>query len=418
MSKPPCLPFCHWPTLPDPCLSLPEDQVCCIKWTVPCGNSGTFEASFNWPIWLAEHENTYYKDQTNGCPFTQGLSEFQHCKNSVRGTIAYAAIHALSHFGNDVYMITNEATTYNPGGDLFFTELGLTDLVGYTEAGCTDWPDSITRISGMEETWSEGDEFSSLPFSGSRRAFPMIRWSCTASGVIQFEVGWCVYHWIVASCGASVASYLVYDGSVVISSGVVGNDWYTRGDPFELDSVESGAHTFRSVVTPVPCNYVPCGDPLDCFASCISGTKDCDGVTPAHKPIVHFMLDIDGCCLSGTYSLGYTETITGPTGSLLGGKGYQGNASCDGGGGYTLLLHIVLYCVIPSSPSDPNYNDGKGYLVLNVWFGVSSGAGTSWSLEIAEGVMMSCSDGSLVPITGTVTDTDCGTSGSGDWSLY
>lgn len=59
-------------------------------------------------------------------------------------------------------------------------------------------------------------------------------------------------------------------------------------------------------VTEPPIVEVPCGGSTDCFPDCISGTVDCDGVTPAHSLL---FVDIDeaGETWDGYHNLQYSE---------------------------------------------------------------------------------------------------------------
>ena len=219
--------------------------------------------------------------------------------------------------------------------------------------------------------------------------------------MVRFTAGWELFYPEALTDNCSCTEVPVATADVDI-------DWYTGGAPasFFLDPIEEGFPTTVEV-QPLVCNYMPCGESLDCFADCISGSVDCDGVTPAHKPVIYFTLDIPGCCLSGTYELTYD--VPGGLGS-----GYYGSGSCVATEAVSHTIDIEFTC---GRSSAPGY-ESEALAVLWVRFGTTvTGFPTSYAVEILEAITLTCSGGSLVTVTGEVNDTDCG-DGDGEWALF
>lgn len=311
--------------------------------------------------------------------------------------------------------------------DAYVSPCGYDDVVGAEALGCTAWPDFLTELSGHGEgpittvtynaylgTWSKE--------TTTYHARPYVRWDCRGVNRVVWEVGWYVISESylagpfetepddspvepeIVECPAEfiVNSQWRFCGGYPISTGETDTSWHLGG-PFELqNSVGTGGDTFNSTITPVSCNYEPCGESLDCFADCISGSEDCDGTTPAHKPYIYFTLDIPGCCLSKTYPLHYE------------GDGYYGSGACVATETVSHTIDIEFKC---GRESDPGFTD-PGVAVLWVRIGTTvTGFGTSYAVEVLEVITLTCSGGSLVPVTGEIDDSNCG-DGEGTWALY
>lgn len=214
--------------------------------------------------------------------------------------------------------------------------------------------------------------------------------------------------WVAVCDGGQVTrnSCWVHVGSYPISTGESDSNWHLGG-PFELqNSVGTGGDTFRSTITPVACNYEPCGESLDCFADCISGTKGCDGVTPAHKPVIYFTLSILGCCLNGTYPLRFS------------GNGYYGTITCESPFGSIHTLDVAVKCCFASTVGSISDTGNLVCLVLNMEtaFPGTGYPPLTWSL--IKLVPMGCTDGVLNEASGTLTGSDCGLTGDGEWVIH
>jgi hypothetical protein len=85
----------------------------------------------------------------------------------------------------------------------------------------------------------------------------------------------------------------------VIAVGSFPTDWYLA--PITLTALDPRA---SNVVVSISCaDTLPC-EPIDCFPSCISGTEDCDGVTPTH-PFLFVNVAFNG--VMGKHNMGYNE---------------------------------------------------------------------------------------------------------------
>lgn len=413
----PCLPFCHWPTFANPCDNIAHELVCCIKWTMPCpGAGGEVTCTFKTSLFADGGDPSYAEMRLDDGLWTPHyLDEMDLCQTVKQGKIFWASSSIPGYDPN-----------YGPGQTIvlhpeFYESTGpigmLEDVYGYTEADCNGvrpgpllevpgvWPDRLTEISGITETDSTED------FAIERFALPGIRWSCQTGGMILFEVGWCVWDIRMPYSEIAGGGSTGWNSFVPISTGLVPSDWYSPADPFTLQGVESSPNGFDSVVTPVVCNYEPCGDPLDCFASCISGTKECDGSTPAHVPTIFFTINILGCCLNGTYTLTYQSS--GPHGA-----GYYGGGSCESifGGGVTHYLDVALTCQGTGGTGDVGGPGDPAILWIDMTTTFPSDPPLEW--QWITSVTLGCSDGVLNEASGTFTGSDCGLIGDGGWVIH
>ena len=322
--------------------------------------------------------------------------------------------------------------------DAYVSPCGYDDVVGAEALGCTAWPDFLTELSGHGEgpittvtynaylgTWSKE--------TTTYHARPYVRWDCRGVNRVVWEVGWYVISESylagpfetepddspvepeIVECPAEfiVNSQWRFCGGYPISTGETDTSWHLGG-PFELqNSVGTGGDTFNSTITPVICAYEPCGDPLDCFAACISGSKDCDGVTPAHVPVVyltltHLVSESLGCCFVGTYPLEFGAGSGAGTGYYL-----DPDATCTTPiNGFTYTMKASLTCATYADPDSPNgAGSNTAYLIVQFF-----GPGGAYALYSAT-VSLSCTDGVLDDASGVWTGTGCGLFGVIGWSI-
>lgn len=408
----PCLPFCHWPTFTDPCDNIAYELVCCIKWTMPCpGTGGEVTCTFDAGVFTDGGSTTYAEMRlVDGAWQLVYLTENELCQTVRQGKIFWASNAILGDDPEIVLYPEDYAACDNGLAGTVAPDI-VADPYGYTASGCTGWPDRLTEISGLEETVEEET------YTIQRRAFPGIRWSCQTGGMILFEVGWCV--WDVIDYISPAGRCVEWNSFVPISTGRIDSEWYLRADPFSLDGVEETEFAYSSTVTPVVCNYEPCGDPLDCFASCISGSKDCDGMTPAHAPVIYITFSSDaGCCLNGTFTMRYSGNAAS-SGCGGGGGGYTitDPPSCEIAG-CTYTLCATLSCAKTPLTDGVDYGAGSNFAHLYIKI-VDGGGCEMQSFSYVLG--MSCSGGLLSNRSGTmVLDSVCGDAHETDmdWVLH
>jgi len=89
--------------------------------------------------------------------------------------------------------------------------------------------------------------------------------------------------------------------SGIVATGSFPPDWYIAD--IELTAVDPRA---SNVIVKTTCAAtIPC-EPIDCFPSCISGTENCDGVTPTH-PFLFVNVAFNG--VMGTHNLGFNDGV-------------------------------------------------------------------------------------------------------------
>jgi len=407
MAANPCLPFCHWPTFTDPCVSSQGEVICCIKFTVPCGGTMVYDG------YLLYKDGDYYYKETPTPYDLVGVNPDITCQDNTWGGTPIAIMYNNPETDGDIVVLFFPAGGYlipasamdipsEIAPDIVLGDVNC-EFMGYT-ASCPDWPDRLTEISGIEET-DDIYEGEALIGSITRKALPHIRWKCDGNAAVVFEVGWCVI--ALYAYVSPVSSLVLYQEFVPISVGVVDPEWWS-GPPFDLLGVETAENRFDSLVTPVLCFYEPCGDPLDCFASCISGSKDCDGTTPAHKPVIYITFDTNSasCCISGTFAMRWTGAkyeITDPPSCLV--------------DGCVITIYASLSCYLVSG-GDPEYGAGENTAILRIEVTDGSGCTTVSATYV---VGLSCSGGILNNNSGTIfMDMVCNDSHETDldWVLH
>jgi hypothetical protein len=424
----PCLPRCFNPVFSTPCQD--GQVVCCIEWTMPCGTlryDGAFvlkcpyKPFYDDPLCMSTLSgNTGIMDilgvTASGFPYTECGDPHECGPSGFLQTQLY---------GNDTCEVFDKTIFLGPAGeDISGTWLicGIDDVVGGEEEGCHEWPTFLEELSGH----TEGPETSVVfePDNGIHAdrwiitthyysARPRLRWYCTGNDRIMWEAGWDLirqsFYDVVYSepsdppPEATGNEYWSWCGFFPISTGETGTDWYSLGAPFELEnSVGTGGDTFNSTITPVVCNYEPCGEPLDCFVSCISGSKDCDGVTPAHKPYIYFTLINPGCCLAGTYAMSFAAGA------------YTATATCVDVFGISHTMEITLNCAATDG-GESSDTPGLAFLHLDFY---ATYPDTSTDYEHYDiSVPLSCSDGELVEASGYLSETYCGLFSDADWVI-
>lgn len=397
-----CLPRCIEPVFPSPCPS-PDtgDRICCLKWTMPCGESGGVVTLSVDAILLGDF--TFVNPAA--CPFNL-LGNF-----------------GLYIIGGQFTYINDDITCLNASAYQDSRTGRGHDMMEYHDQGCWGWPSILLELYGIDP------ETTGYPYKNEEDfeincgdcnfilILPAIRWYCVGYGQIEIEVGW-----VVRSHGGAFpippqcdihSEHPVY--WFPISRGVVKKDWHL-GEPFELDSIGTSDETeFRSLVTPVICNYEPCGDPLDCFPDCISGTDKCDGMTPAHAPVMLTISAAEDCCLTGTFPLIYNESSESyaiPPDA----RPYCTIHSDATGTDIEFTLSATLGCNTGGGCSWNSPSGGGGFVCLTIV--MTDGNGDS--ITFGAGVYLTCSGGSLTPATGTFSiDTFCGDNSTNDfdWTI-
>jgi hypothetical protein len=172
----------------------------------------------------------------------------------------------------------------------------------------------MNNLRGYSRSGSYGDVNSSFYADGSTRTECVVGqiWSPTTSP--GFPTIWNEFPW---HAGIRVAwEYNCYTGLVdfvataqrnqsagselvTLATGSFPPDWYLA--PITLTAVDTAC---SDITVSTDCaDYLPC-EPKDCFPSCISGTENCDGVTPTH-PFLFVNVPFNG--VMGTHNLGYNE---------------------------------------------------------------------------------------------------------------
>lgn len=463
-----CLPRCVQPVFPPQCFW--SDKICCIKWTMPCGGDavtlrwdGAFVllepfAGFSWGTgafpsecerpWDGdefcfvniEGDTRWYSVSLQQCSDSYPPGHPTHCGPS--GYIAHGRMDEGGYLCSSFYYGCEEAGIR----DINSTAIcNVQDVVGAEEAGCTEWPEFLTELSGLEEGPLTTKEYDAISGTWTKRtttnhAKPYIRWYCDGFGRIIWEVGWDVYAEVyfteplgsepddspvdpdVYECeGGEITlnSCWGYVDSYPISTGETDKNWH-KGGPFELqNSVGTGGDTFRSTITPIACNYEPCGESLDCFADCISGSKGCDGMTPAHAPVIFITFSSDAdCCLNGTFTMRYSDNAAS-SGCGGGGGGYTitNPPSCEIAG-CTYTLCATLSCA--KTPLTDGVDYGAGSNSAHLYIKIVDGGGCEMQ-SFSYVLGMSCSGGLLSNRSGTmVLDSVCGDAHETDmdWVLH
>ena len=368
MKMRPCYPKCFvWPTVPSIFCDMPNVPICCIQWTLPEGT--------------VTHDSGYIASRLYPAGGIPQASDY--CFTSQLGAAGFSFI--------DDTVVTEYY------GDV----RACASLEGGVESSCP----VVTATT--PEVIYDFPEYLDYEFYNSTATVlfvaPILRWWCEGSDSdtkVVFQAGWLLFY----ASGPGTCSCI----EVPIAQGDAGPDWYTGGSPpsFYLAPLADGYPGVT--VQPLVCNYLPCGDPLDCFAACISGTEDCDGVTPAHKPVIYFTYIGVGCCLSGTYPLTYG---TGP----LGGLGYHMATKSCVNFGVTFTMDVALKCGALSGTGDVDRPAGSNSAYLFIQVTDSEGNHYLYATLVS----LSCSGGSLVEATGEIGDSQCGLSidGTADWAL-
>ena len=377
-----CLPRCFNPVFSNIPCDMPEVPICCISWTMPCGGT-TYTITFD------------VKNLTYGplsVPMTAS-EQLAYCNTSRQGTTTWIYV----YYG-DAWVL------YSCNG-----EIGLTDA-GPVWASVTDY--SAIECVPEYVTFDDGEN---LLF-----AVPYIKWRCVGSGSstqLLFEAGWMALYYADPPVYASCFQYAVAEGLLPIDWYDPDGDWSTPPPTFTLPPLYDGAPSVE--VIPKRCNYFPCGDPLDCFASCISGTKDCDGMTPAHAPVIFITFSSDAdCCLNGTFTMRYSDNAAS-SGCGGGGGGYTitNPPSCEIAG-CTYTLCATLSCAKTPLTDGVDYGAGSNFAHLYIKI-VDGGGCEMQSFSYVLG--MSCSGGLLSNRSGTmVLDSVCGDAHETDmdWVLH
>jgi hypothetical protein len=338
---------------------------------MPCGGT-TYTITF-------DVKNLTYGPLSDPMPVGEQLI---YCNTSRQGTTTWIYV----YFG-DAWIIHT-----------CFGEIGLTDA-GPVPTAVTDYyaiecvPDYVTF-----------DDGEILLFT-----VPYIKWRCIGSGPstqVLFEAGWMALYYAEPPVYARCVLYAVAGGAVPIDWYDPDGDWSHPPPTFTLLPLYDGAPSVE--VIPKRCNYFPCGDPLDCFASCISGSKDCDGMTPAHKPVIYITFDTNSasCCISGTFAMRWTGAkyeITDPPSCLV--------------DGCVITIYASLSCYLVSG-GDPEYDAGENTAILRIEVTDGSGCTTVSATYV---VGLSCSGGILNNNSGTIfMDMVCNDSHETDldWVLH
>lgn len=385
----PCLPRCFDPVFPGGC-DMPNVPICCISWSLEGCDDETFTFDAGYIAGLVQDPFSIF------------------CGTSKAGSTA------IFLTGEETTLGTPFIGWRNCNGVISSTYGDTEQSIGCVFPATT--PHTVP-IEGCESyypaTWCFKPDYLDIPTTAEELpegvshygCFPYLSWQCEGVGAstkVVFTAGWMVITQVLSE------SLSVWGNcyGIAVASGEIGTDWYEGGSPpsFYLAPLEDGYP--GATVQPLVCNYYPCGDPLDCLAACISGTVDCDGVTPAHVPVIFFTLDIPGCCLSGTYPLYYD--VPGGMGS-----GYYGSGFCVATETVSHTIDIALTC---GRSADPGF-ESDALAVLWVRFGTITSFGTSYAVEVLEVLTLTCASGGLVPVTGEVNDTDCG-DGDGTWALF
>ena len=256
----------------------------------------------------------------------------------------------------------------------------------------------------------------------------VVQWECVGNGVIRIRAG--------IACGpleeyggGTPCAYKYHLSDMrffcTIFEGFFTPDWWRSnvigpgpaygpvllpcidfGDPG--DSLEFGISN--------DCTWIPCGDPLDCFADCISGSVECDGVTPAHVPVVfltltHLVSNGLGCCFVGTYPLEFGADTYAGTGYYL-----FPDATCTAPtSGITYRMKASLTCGSLSGYDAPGWGAGSNHANLIVQF---FAPGSTLPNAIYGAVIsLGCTDGVLNDSSGAWSGTGCGLFGVIGWAI-
>jgi hypothetical protein len=295
--KEPCLPRCYGPPEPPEC-DLILKRVCCIEWDTPIGESVVTARYDGVEMLMAGADD--------GLDYRDPINPLCYCNTNRSGSAGLLVFGGEgSYEGGSSGPVTGSpfpAIVWDLGiqcrnflDDAPFSQPAYQLILEHNS------PNQVPDYPGFPKVIDDEllDAAASDTETSGLKITPYLIWSCAGYGSatrIFFEAGWLI----------RILGYPAFMEPV--ARGDFPTDWW-YGDP-ALPLTLSGIYEDWPDITVYPqsCNYGVCGDPLDCFAPCISGTEDCDGMTPAHVPVIYITFDTNSadCCISGTFAMRWT----------------------------------------------------------------------------------------------------------------